>query len=115
VETILQRLTELDEVLNAILVDKEGLIVAGIMRSEDEEMVGAMSAAAFGSITTVATQARQGEPKHVIIETQHGSLHIEASKDLILVVLTRAHGNHGRIRLEMKKACQQLSQLVASY
>ena len=46
-ETILQRLTDLDEVQNALLVGKDGLIVAGTMRSEDDEMVGAMSAAAL--------------------------------------------------------------------
>ncbi len=50
-ETILQRLTELDDVAGAILVGKDGLIVTGTLHSEDEEVIGAMSAAAFGSRT----------------------------------------------------------------
>ena len=48
-ETILQRLTDLDDVLGAVLVGKDGLIVTGTLHSEDEEVIGAMSAAAFGS------------------------------------------------------------------
>lgn len=114
-ETILQRLTELDEVYNAILVGKDGLIVSGILRTEDEEIIGAMSAAAFGSIASVATQTGQGEPQHVIVETKQGAIHMEEANDLLLVVIGRGRANAGRIRLEMKKACRQLNQLVASY
>ena len=50
-ETILQRLTDLDDVDGAIIVGKDGLIVSGTLHSEDEEVIGAMSAAAFGSTT----------------------------------------------------------------
>jgi predicted regulator of Ras-like GTPase activity (Roadblock/LC7/MglB family) len=114
-ETILQRLTDLDEILNAILVGKDGLIVAGIMKSEDEEMVGALSAAAFGSITTFANQINTGGLRHVIIETKTGTIQMEEAGDLILIVVTRGMGNLGRIRFEMKKVCRQVTQLVASY
>lgn len=114
-ETILQRLTELNEIINAVLVGKDGLIVAGTLRSEDEEMVGAMSAAAFGSITNFTTQINNGQMRHVIIETKTGTIQMEEAGDLILVVTTKPTGNMGRVRLEMKKACQQLAQLVASY
>ena len=115
-ETILQRLTDLDEILNAILVGKDGLIVAGIMKSEDEEMVGALSAAAFGSITTFANQINAGGLRHVIIETKTGTIQMEEAGDLILIVTTRnMTGNLGRIRFEMKKVCRQVTQLVASF
>ena len=114
-ETILQRLTDLDEIYNAILVGKDGLIVAGIMQSDDEEMVGAMSAAAFGSITSFTDQINTGETRHVIIETKTGTIQMEEAGDLILIVTTRVTGNLGRVRLEMKKACRQVTQLVANY
>jgi predicted regulator of Ras-like GTPase activity (Roadblock/LC7/MglB family) len=39
VETILQRLTELEDVYDAILVGKDGLIVSGILHSDDEEVI----------------------------------------------------------------------------
>ncbi len=114
-ETILQRLTDLDDVYGAIIVGKDGLIVSGTLHSEDEEVIGAMSAAAFGSTTTYTVQISQGETYRVIIETQNGTIQMEEAGDLILVVTTRSSGNIGRIRLEMKKVCRQIMQLVASY
>jgi predicted regulator of Ras-like GTPase activity (Roadblock/LC7/MglB family) len=115
VESILQRLTDLDEVSDAILVGKDGLIVAGTLQSEEEEVLGAMSAAAFGSITNYTTQISSGETRHVIIETQDATIQLAEVGDLILVVTTHARSNLGRVRLEMKRACRQLLQLVASY
>jgi len=115
VETILQRLTDLDDVLGAILVGKDGLIVTGTLHSEDEEVIGAMSAAAFGSITSFIAQLNSGNLHHVIVETQNGTIQLEEVGDLVLVVTTQAASNLGRVRLEMKKACRQIQQLVASY
>jgi uncharacterized protein len=115
VETILQRLTELDDVSGAILVGKDGLIVTGTLHSEDEEVIGAMSAAAFGSITNYIVQMNSGTMNHVIIETQSGTIQFEEVGDLLLVVTTQASMNLGRVRIEMKKACRQIMQLVASY
>ncbi len=114
-ETILQRLTELNDVLNAILVGKDGLIVAGIMRSEDEEMVGALSAAAFGTISTYTEQMHTGDAHQVMIETKVGMVYMQEAGDLILMVITHGTGNPGRVRLEMKKACRQLAQMINSY
>ncbi len=114
-ETILQRLTDLDDIIGAIIVGKDGLIVTGTLHSEDEEVIGAMSAAAFGSMTNFITQMNSGNMRHVIIETENGTIQLEEVGDLILVVTTQAASNLGRVRLEMKKACRRISQLVASY
>lgn len=113
-EKILQRFTELDEVKNAILVGKDGLIVAGIMPSEDEEMVGALSAATFGSVSNYTTQVNSGDACQVMIETKAGIVYMQEADDLILMVITRGTGNPGRVRLEMKKACRQLMQIINS-
>jgi len=115
VETILQRLTDLDEVIGAVLVGKDGLIVAGTLHSDDEEVLGAMSAAVIGSINNYTRQINSGEMRHVIIETRTGMVQLAEVGDLILVVTSRTTGNPGRIRLEMQKMCRQLSQLVASF
>src|SRR5256885_9155517 len=111
VETILQRLTELDEIIDAILVGKDGLIVSGILRNEEEEVIGAMSAAAFGSITSYTSQIHRGETHHIILETKNGTIQMQEAGDLILIVTTHGTGNLGRVRTEMKKACRQLQQL----
>ena len=114
-ETILQRLTDLDEITGAILVGKDGLIVSGALHSDYEEMLGAMSAAVFGSVANYTTQINNGDLRHVIIETERQSIQLEEVGDLILVVTTQSASNLGRVRLEMKKACRQILQLVASY
>jgi predicted regulator of Ras-like GTPase activity (Roadblock/LC7/MglB family) len=115
VETILQRLTDLDEISGAILIGKDGLIVSGALHSEDEEMLGAMSAAVFGSIANFTDQLNNGEMHHVIIETYNGTIQLAEVGDLILVVTTNTATNLGRVRLEMKKASRQITQLVAAY
>ncbi len=114
-ETILQRLTDLDEISSAILIGKDGLIVSGALHSEDEEMLGAMSAAVFGSIANFTDQISSGEMHHVIIEAHGGTIQLAEVGDLVLVATTHTSGNLGRVRLEMKKASRQLSQLVAAY
>ncbi len=115
-ETILQRLTELSEITGAVVVGRDGLIISGMLHSEDEDVIGAMSAAAFGSITNYTSQIKNGEVRHIIIETKTGTIQMEEAGDMILVVTTRdATSNLGRVRIEMKKACRQLMQFVASY
>lgn len=114
-ETILQRLTDLDEITGAILVGKDGLIVSGALHSDDEEMLGAMSAAIFGSVANYTTQINNGDLRHVIIETSSGTVQFAEVGDLILVVTTSTSINLGRVRVEIKKASHQLSQAVAAY
>ena len=113
-ETILQRLAELDDVTGAILVGKDGLIVAGTLHTEDEEVIGAMSAAAFGSITNYTKQINNGGMRHVIIETDKGTIQLEETGDLILIVTTHSSSNLGRVRIEMKKTCRQLMKMVTA-
>ncbi len=113
-ETILQRLAELDDVIGAILVGKDGLIVAATLHTEDEEVIGAMSAAAFGSITNYTKQINNGGMGHVIIETDKGTIQLEEAGDLILIVTTRSSSNLGRVRIEMKKTCRQLMKVVTA-
>jgi predicted regulator of Ras-like GTPase activity (Roadblock/LC7/MglB family) len=115
VETILQGLTDLEEIHDAILVGKDGLIVSGVLHSEDEEVIGAMSAAAFGSINNLTEQVNSGETQHVIVETKSGTIQMEEAGELILIVTTNGQGNLGRVRTEMKRACRQLLQVVANY
>lgn len=114
-DSILQRLTELSDIANAILIGKDGLIVSGALQNDEEEILGAMSAAVFGSIASFITQINGGEMRHAIIETEKGAIQFSEVGDLILVVSTNRTGNMGRVRLEMKKACNQIMQLVASY
>lgn len=114
-ESILQRLTELDEIANAILIGKDGLIVAGALQSDDEEMLGATSAAVFDSLANFTTRANGGGTRHAIIETEKGTIQFAEVGELILVVTTHTVSNLGRVRMEMKKASHRIGELVAAY
>ena len=114
-DSILQRLTDLDEIISAILIGKDGLIISGTVQSEDEEMLGAMSAAVLGSIAEFTQQANGSSMRHAVIETEKGTMQFAEVGDMILVVTTHSIGNLGRVRLEMKKACHRLGELVAAY
>lgn len=114
-ETILQRLTELNEVRNAILVGNDGLIVSGLLQNDEEEMIGAMSAAVFGSISEYTTKLNSSEAHYVTIETKQGTFHMQVAGDLVLIVTTQGAVNLGRLRFEMQRASQQLQQLVGNY
>lgn len=115
-ETILQRIAEIEGVIQAILVGKDGLVVAGSMESgEDEELLGAMAAACFSAITHYSQEIGTGEMHQATIQSTHGALHLTEIDDLILVVSTTPQVNLGRIRLEMTRASQRLAERVGAY
>jgi predicted regulator of Ras-like GTPase activity (Roadblock/LC7/MglB family) len=60
-------------------------------------------------------QVKTGETRQVMIETKAGMVYMQEAGDLLLMVLTHGTGNPGRVRLEMKKACQQLMQMINNY
>ena len=115
-QTILQRIAELEGVLQALLVGKDGLVVAGTMDgSEDEEVLGAMAAACFSAMSHYSQEMGTGEMRQTIIQATHGTLHLAEIGDLILVVSTMPQVNLGRIRVEMTLAGQHLAERVGAY
>lgn len=114
-ETLLQRLTEIEGVTGAILVGKDGLVVAGTTESEDAEVLGAMAAACFSSITRFTEEIGIGEMRKAVIESAHGTLHMAEVGDLILVVNTTPQVSPGRVRHEMARASQRVAERVGVY
>jgi predicted regulator of Ras-like GTPase activity (Roadblock/LC7/MglB family) len=115
-ETILQRIAQVEGVIQAILVGKDGLVVAGTLDgSEDEEVLGAMAAACFSAITHYSQEIGAGEMRQTIIQSAHGTLHLAEIDDLILVVSTTPQVNLGRIRLEMARIGQHIAERVGTY
>jgi predicted regulator of Ras-like GTPase activity (Roadblock/LC7/MglB family) len=115
VETVLQRLVDLDEITSTLIIGKDGLVVAGALPGDEEDMLSAMTAAVFGSIASFTEQTNHGETRHVIIETEKGTIQFAEAGDLILVVTTQGATNAGRVKIEMKRACKQLAELVTTY
>jgi predicted regulator of Ras-like GTPase activity (Roadblock/LC7/MglB family) len=111
-ETILQRLTELEGVSGAILVGKDGLVVAGTLDGDDAEVLGAMAAACFSALSHYTEEIGTGEARQAVIEARRGTLSMIEIGDLILVVNTTPQVHLGRVRLEMTRASQRVAERV---
>jgi predicted regulator of Ras-like GTPase activity (Roadblock/LC7/MglB family) len=115
VETLLQPLLEIEGVSGALLVGKDGLLVAGKAYDQDTEVIGAMAAACLGSLNRYTDQIGQETVRHTIIETPRGSIQIrEISADTLLVVISTLAANLGRVRLDMMRVAQRVRERVNS-
>ncbi|HEU5349465.1 MAG TPA: roadblock/LC7 domain-containing protein [Ktedonobacterales bacterium] len=114
-ETILQRLMAIDGVTGALLVGKDGLVVASAMNAEDEEMIGAMAAAAYDASGRYIEQLDVGDIRHALFETTRGVVQVSDCGDLLLVVRSSRDANIGRVRIEMLQAGLRLSEQLGTY
>ena len=114
-ETILQRLMAIDGVTGALLVGKDGLVIASTMEGEAEEMLGAMAAAAFDAAGRYIDQIGMGDVRHTIFETPAGAVQVTDGGDLLIVVRSSHTANLGRIRMEAQHASMLLAEQVNAY
>jgi predicted regulator of Ras-like GTPase activity (Roadblock/LC7/MglB family) len=115
VETLLGPLLEIEGVSGALLVGKDGLLIAGKAYDHDTEMIGAMAAACLGSLNRYTEQIGHKAVRHAIIETPQGSIQVrEISADTLLVVLSTSTANLGRVRLDMARVAQRVRERVSS-
>lgn len=114
-DTILQRLLEIDGVTGALLVGKDGLVVASTLEGEDEEFLAAMAAACYDATGRYIDQLGMGEVRHSLYELPAGAIHIADAGDLLIVVRSNYQANIGRIRMECIKAGLHLAERAGSY
>lgn len=114
-ETILQRLMEIEGVTGALLVGKDGLVVASTMDGEDEEFLGAMAAACYDATARYIEQLNMGDVRHSIYETPGGTIQVSDGGDLLIVVRSTYQANIGRIRMECGQASLLLAEQIGSY
>ncbi len=114
-ETILQRLMAIDGVTGALLVGKDGLVIASTIGGDDEELLGAMAAAAYDAAGRYIEQLEMGSVRHAIFELGAGTVQVTDGGDLLLVVRCVAQANLGRIRIETLQASQHLAQHIPTY
>ncbi len=114
-ETILQRLMDIEGVTGALLVGKDGLVVASTMEGDDEEFLAAMAAACFDAATRYIGQLEMGEVRHATFETVGGTVQVSDGGDLLIVVRSTYHANIGRIRMECGHAGLKLAEQIGSY
>lgn len=114
-EAVLQRLLAIDGVTGALLVGKDGLVVASTLDGDDEELLGAMAAAAFDAAGRYIEQVGLGDMRHALFELFGGTVHVSDAGDLLVVVRGTNLSSVGRIRLEVARASVHLSEQVGSY
>lgn len=114
-DTILQRLMEIEGVTGALLVGKDGLVVASAMEGEDEEYLSAMAAACYDAASRYIGQLGMGDVRHAMYETPGGTIQVSDAGDLLIVVRSNYHANVGRIRMECGQASLRLAEQIGTY
>lgn len=108
-ETILQRLLEIEGVTGALCAGKDGLVVASTLAGEDEELLGAMAAACFDSTMRYIDQLGMGSVRYALFETPGGAIQLADAGEVLIVVQCTQRAGLGRIRMELSRAVQRLA------
>ena len=114
-ETILQRLLAIDGVTGALLAGKDGLVVASTLEGEEEELLGAMAAAAYDAAGRYIEQLGAGDIRHATFETPGGTIHVSDGGQMLIIVRCAAQANLGRVRMEVGAASLRLAEQIGSY
>lgn len=114
-DTILQRLLAIEGVSGALLVDKQGLVMAATLDGDECEVLGAMAAAAYDAAGRYIDQLGLGPVRHTIFETRAGSVQVADGGDVLVVVRCADTASLGRVRIEATRAGEQLQQRALSY
>jgi uncharacterized protein len=114
-ETILQRLLAIDGVTGAVLTGKDGLVVASTLEGEEEELLGAMAAAAYDAAGRYIEQLGGGDIRHATFETPSASILVTDGGEMLIIVRCAVQANLGRVRMEVGAASLRLAEQIGSY
>lgn len=109
-DATLRRLVEIEGVSGALFAGKDGLVVASTLEGEDEEVLGAMAAAAFDAAGRYIEQLGMGAVRYVHFETPAGIIQAADAGEMLVVVRSTGETSIGRVRLELTRAAQHLAQ-----
>lgn len=101
-------LSEVEGVRAAILVRRDGTPVGDAVTGEDEELLGALTGAIFGTINKAMQRTGLGNLSDVVVTAELGSIQALGAGDYVVVVLADRASNIGLIRLEMRRAADRL-------
>ncbi len=111
-QSIINRLSELEGVRSAILVTRTGAPVPDVIVGEDEELIGALTGAIFGTLNKAVQRTGLGELSDMSVFATLGSIQAVAAGDMVLMVLGHEASNVGLIRLYMKRAASEIESEV---
>ncbi len=108
-EHFLRGFFEIDGVTGALLIDKDGLIIASALDPARAEMHAAQAATAFDGCAAYASQISPGSARMVTLETGTHAILIAAAADLLIVVETSANTQLGHLRLEARRVAAAIT------
>jgi predicted regulator of Ras-like GTPase activity (Roadblock/LC7/MglB family) len=117
-EEMVKRLREMQnatpEIEASAVVSVDGLTIASALPSNvEEDRVSAMSAAMLSLGERIATELNRGELDQVYIHGDNGYVILSAiGTEAVLTALAREKAKLGLIFLEMRRAADDLSQLM---
>ncbi|HID66219.1 MAG TPA: hypothetical protein EYP32_05195 [Aquificaceae bacterium] len=113
-QAVLQELIKASGIEGATLVSLDGLPIASVLPPDTEEdKVAAMSAAILSLGEKVVEELQKGNLEQITIKGNHGYIVITGiGQDAVLTTLAGENAKLGLIYIEIKKAQQQLKELI---
>ena len=106
-DEVLRNLNKEAGVTGSAIVSRDGLVIAAALGGDDEAVAG-MAATVFQSATVTGGSLSIGTVDIVTLEGETGKAFIVGLPEALLVVLTNADVNLGRLRIEIRKAAALL-------
>ncbi|MCH7662249.1 MAG: roadblock/LC7 domain-containing protein [Chloroflexi bacterium] len=117
-EKLVSRLREMQsgspDIIASAVVSVDGLIIASALPGDvEEDRVSAMSAAMHSLGERIAIELGRGSLDEIYIRGEQGYVLLTAvGKEAVLTALTREEAKLGMIFLEMRRAAEDLANLV---
>ncbi|GAB6135492.1 roadblock/LC7 domain-containing protein [Thermococcus prieurii] len=111
---ILTDMLEIDGVIGAIVVDKDGLVIESAMKKNlDREAIAGVLHELVSAIKLMGNQFGAGELKEAILEFKNARMFTNPiGSDYYLIVIGDADLNLGRMKLELRKVLPKLEEML---
>ena len=105
-KSLLKELTDLDGINAAVVINRDGFMISGMMRSGevDMEFMAAIISAGVGSSEQMARQLQLGAINLSMVECERGvAMVMLLSKEAVMAVVADPSATIGSIRYQLKK------------
>lgn len=106
--------TSTPEVLGAVVVNMEGIVIASLLPQEvDEELIGGMAASLLGVGERISADLMGSKMEQIYARSPKGYIVLNAvSAEAALVLLVTREAKLGLIFLEIKRVAAELARLI---
>jgi len=106
--------TSTPEILGAVVVNMEGIVIASLLPQEvDEELIGGMAASLLGVGERISADLMGSKMEQIYARSPKGYIVLNAvSAEAALVLLVTREAKLGLIFLEIKRVAVELARLI---